>query len=50
MLGKNKSAEFYGSIYKIDQIQKVDLVFLYHNENRIIAVGSVVIPYEGHDF
>lgn len=25
-------------------------MFLYHNENRIIAVGTVVTPYQGHDF
>ena len=50
MLRQNKAAAFYDKASGIDKIKQGDLVFLYHNDNRIIAVGSVVTPYEGHDF
>lgn len=50
MLRQNKAAAFYDRAPAIDQISKGDLVFLYHNQNRIIAVGTVVAPFEGHDF
>lgn len=50
MLRQNKAAAFYSRASEIDRISKGDLVFLYHNENRIIAVGTVVSPYKGHDF
>lgn len=50
MLRQNKAAAFYDRASAIDQIDKGDLVFLYHNQNRIIAVGTVVTPFEGHDF
>ena len=50
MLRQNKAAAFYGRATEIDKISKSDLVLLYHNDNRIIAVGAVVTPYLGHDF
>lgn len=50
MLRQNKAAAFYDRASEIDQIDRGDLVFLYHNKNRIIAVGTVVTPFEGHDF
>jgi len=50
MLRQNKAAAFYDRAPGIDKIKKGDLVCLYHNENRIIAVGAVVKPYGGHDF
>ncbi|ABA57209.1 conserved hypothetical protein [Nitrosococcus oceani ATCC 19707] len=50
MLRQNKAAAFYGRAVEIDNICRGDLVCLYHNDNRIIAVGAVVEPYQGHDF
>lgn len=50
MLRQNKAAAFYDRAHEIDKINKGDLVFLYHNQNRIIAIGTVVMPYQGHDF
>ena len=50
MLRQNKAAAFYDRAGEIDKISKGDLVFLYHNENRIIAVGAVVSSYKGHGF
>jgi len=50
MLRQNKAAAFYGRANKIDQIDKGDLVLLYHNDNRIIAVGSVLTQFKPHDF
>ncbi|ELS3155146.1 hypothetical protein R5D70_004602 [Vibrio parahaemolyticus] len=50
MLRQNKAAAFYDRAPEIDKISKGDLVCLYHNQNRIIAVGAVVTPYLGHDF
>ncbi|CAG35132.1 hypothetical protein [Desulfotalea psychrophila] len=50
MLRQNKAAAFYGKASEVDKIEKGDLVLLYHNKNRIISVGAVVTPYEGHDF
>lgn len=50
MLRQNKAAAFYGRAADIDKIEKGDIIFLYHNDNRVIAVGAVVAPYQGHDF
>ncbi|MCD9556638.1 EVE domain-containing protein [Photobacterium carnosum] len=50
MLRQSKAAAFYDRAPEIDKIKKGDLVFLYHNQNRIIAVGAVVTPHQGHDF
>ena len=50
MLRQNKAAAFYSRGPEIDKIEKGDLVLLYHNQNRVIAVGAVVTPYQGHDF
>jgi predicted Mrr-cat superfamily restriction endonuclease len=50
MLRQNKAAAFYECADKVDQISKGDLVLLYHNNNRIIAVGCVVAPpNKGHE-
>ncbi len=50
MLRQNKASAYYDRASEVDKIKKSDLVLLYHNDNRIIAVGAVVTPYEGHDF
>jgi predicted Mrr-cat superfamily restriction endonuclease len=50
MLRQSKAAAFYSKAATIDKIAKGDLVLLYHNQNRIIAVGAVVEPFQGHDF
>lgn len=50
MLRQNKAAAFYSAAGKVDKISKGDLVLLYHNDNRIIAVGCVVAPpIKGHE-
>ena len=50
MLRQNKAAAFYDKATSIDKIEKADLVLLYHNQNRVIAVGAVVHQFLGHDF
>lgn len=50
MLRQNMVAAYYGVNWKVDKIKKGDLVLLYHNENRIIAVGCVVQEFEEHDY
>ena len=51
MLRHNKVAAYYDDWNKqIDDIARGDLVLLYHNDNRIIAVGCVTKGYEPHDF
>ncbi len=42
MLRQNKAATFYDRNGAIDKIKKGDLVLIYHNMNRVIAVGAVV--------
>lgn len=50
MIRHNKVAAYFdGWNTQIDPIKKEDLVLLYHNENRIIAVGCVVKGFEPHD-
>jgi hypothetical protein len=51
MIRHNKVAAYYtGYNTQIDLINKGDLVLLYHNQNRIIAVGFVVKGFAGHDY
>jgi len=50
MLRQNKAAAFYDRSVTIDKIEKGDLILLYHNQNRIIAVGAVIEAFVGHDF
>lgn len=50
MLRQNKASAYYDRALEVDKIRKSDIVLLYHNDNRIIAVGAVVNPYEGHDY
>jgi len=50
MLRQNKAAAYYDRAFTIDKLSTGDLVLLYHNDNRIIAVGCVVKGFEGHDF
>ncbi len=51
MIRHNKVAAYYDPFNKqIDQIKTGDLVLLYHNENRIIAVGCVAKEFRGHDY
>jgi hypothetical protein len=40
MLRQNKASAFYDKASEIDKIKKGDLICLYHNDNRIIAVGQ----------
>lgn len=50
MLRQNKASAYYDRALEVNKIKKSDLVFLYHNDNRIIAVGAVIEPYTGHDY
>jgi len=50
MLRQNRVAAYYTRAHAIDKIGVGDLVLLYHNDNRIIAVGAVVTAFKGHDF
>ena len=50
MLRQNRVAAYYEARIKLDRIEEGDLVLLYHNENRIIAVGAALSSYESHDF
>ncbi len=50
MLRHNKAAGYYPSKPQLDRIQIGDLVLLYHNENRVIAIGCVVSPPQEHDY
>ena len=50
MLRQNKVSAYYERATRVDKINVNDLVLLYHNNNRIIAVGAVVNDSEGHDF
>lgn len=50
MLRHNKAAAYYDRASEVDRIKKGDTVLLYHNDNRIIAVGAVLYGYEGHDY
>ena len=49
MLRQNKVAAYYNRKETIDRIEPQDMVLLYHNQNRVIAVGFVVNDEE-HDF
>jgi len=51
MIRHNKVAAYYDPYNKqINLLRKGDLVLLYHNENRVIAVGFVVKEFKGHDY
>jgi predicted Mrr-cat superfamily restriction endonuclease len=50
MLRQNKVSAYYDRATTVDKINVNDLVLLYHNDNRIIAVGAVVNNSEGHDY
>lgn len=50
MLRQNKVSAYYGRAKIVDKIKAKDLVLLYHNDNRVIAVGAVVHCSEGHDY
>ena len=50
MLRQNKASAFYSRGQTVDKIESGDLVLLYHNQNRVIAVGAVVTKFQGHDF
>lgn len=49
MLRQNKIATFYDRKEEIEKIAIADMILLYHNENRIIAVGFAV-EHASHDF
>ncbi|MEI6645310.1 MAG: hypothetical protein WCP12_04670 [bacterium] len=51
MIRHSKVSAYYdGFNNQIDIIEKGDLVLLYHNKNRIIAVGFVVKKCTPHDY
>ncbi len=51
MIRHNKVCAYYRTFNtQIDIILKGDLVLLYHNDNRIIAVGFVVKSFRPHDY
>jgi len=50
MVRHNKVSAYFDKNTGIDLIEKGDLVLLYHNENRIIAVGFVVKSFEPHEY
>jgi len=51
MIRHNKVAAYYDPYNKqINSINKEDMVLLYHNQNRVIAVGFVVKEFTGHDY
>ncbi|MEI6746676.1 MAG: hypothetical protein WCL34_12005 [Methylococcaceae bacterium] len=51
MIRHNKVAAYYNPANsKIDRIEKDDLVLLYHNQSRIVAVGCVVKKFVPHVF
>lgn len=49
MLRQNKASAYYNKKEVIDKISPADIVLLYHNNNRIIAVGCVIENVE-YDF
>lgn len=49
MLRHNKASAYYDRRTEINKISPNDLVLLYHNENRIIAVGFA-LGRNNHDF
>lgn len=49
MLRQNKASAYYDKKEVIDKILPSDVVLLYHNSNRIIAVGCVIDNVE-YDF
>jgi predicted Mrr-cat superfamily restriction endonuclease len=49
MLRQNKAAAYYSRKETVDKIEPQDMVLLYHNNNRVIAVGFVINDEE-HDF
>ena len=52
MLWQNRVMTYYRrqDQTKVDLISKGDLVLLYHNDNRIIAVGFAVSDVQTNDF
>jgi predicted Mrr-cat superfamily restriction endonuclease len=50
MLRQGKVSSFYQEADRVDKLQQGDLVLLYHNNNRIIAVGSVLSQFDRDDF
>ena len=50
MIRQNMVAAYYEVNRSVDKIKKGDIVLLYHNENRIIAVGCVVHEFKQHDY
>ena len=49
MLRQNKASAYYDKKEAIDKISTADIVLLYHNNNRVIAVGCVIENAE-YDF
>lgn len=50
MIRQNRAIAYGDKAVSVDKIKKGDLVCLYHNDNRIIAVGAVIADHEGHDY
>jgi len=49
MLRHNKVSAYYDRRTEINKIEPNDLILLYHNDNRIIAVGFALLKLS-HDF
>ena len=50
MLRHNKAAGYYDAGSQLNGIQIGDVVMLYHNQNRIVAIGCVVSQPQQYDF
>ena len=50
MLRQNKASAFWDKRHKVDPIKPEDLVLLYHNKNRIIAVGCAIESHNNPDY
>ena len=48
MLSQNRVITYGDARTQLDIIKKGDLILLYHNDNRIIAIGFVVEDHEKH--
>ena len=50
MLRQNRVITYYDRANQVNGIQAGDLVLLYHNDNRVIAVGFAVKDHEEHNY
>jgi len=50
MLRQNRVITYYERATQIDGIEAGDLILLYHNDNRVIAVGFATNDHAEHNF